>query len=101
MKTFTIYLFRHGITKGNLNAQYIGRTDYPLTMDSISELRNIKAKYHYPHVQAVFTSPLKRCTESADIMFPKNNPIVINEWWTVSSKRRRKPALSSATPVCS
>ena len=80
MKTFTIYPFRHGITKGNLNAQYIGRTDYPLTMDSISELRNIKAKYHYPHVQAVFTSPLKRCTESADIMFPKNNPIVINDF---------------------
>mgnify|MGYP000841386484 FL=1 len=80
MKTFTIYLFRHGITKGNLNAQYIGRADYPLTMDSISSLRNIKAKYHYPEVQAVFTSPLKRCTESADIMFPKNNPIVINDF---------------------
>ncbi|HIZ11255.1 MAG TPA: histidine phosphatase family protein [Candidatus Eubacterium faecavium] len=80
MKTYTVYLFRHGITKGNINAQYIGHTDYPLTTDSISALRNIKAKYHYPQVEAVFSSPLKRCIESADIMFPKNNPIVINDF---------------------
>lgn len=63
MKTYTIYLFRHGLTKGNLNAQYIGHTDLPLTTDSISSLRNIKAHHHYPTVQAVFTSPLKRCIE--------------------------------------
>lgn len=80
MKTFTIYLFRHGITKGNLNAQYIGRTDYPLTMDSISRLRKIKATEHYPSVDAVFTSPLRRAVESAKIMFPQNEPIVINDF---------------------
>ena len=79
MKTYTIYLFRHGLTKGNLNAQYIGHTDLPLTTDSISSLRNIKAHHHYPTVQAVFTSPLKRCIESSEIMFPKNNPLVIND----------------------
>lgn len=79
MKTYTIYLFRHGLTKGNLNAQYIGHTDYPLTMDSISALHNIKAKHHYPQVEAVFSSPLKRCLDSANIMFPKNNPLVIND----------------------
>lgn len=80
MKTFTIYLFRHGITKGNLNAQYIGRTDYPLIMDSISRLRKIKATEHYPSVNAVFTSPLRRAVESAKIMFPQNEPIVINDF---------------------
>ncbi len=80
MKTFTIYLFRHGITKGNINAQYIGRTDYPLTMDSISQLKSIKAKYHYPRVEAVFSSPLKRCADSARILFPENDPILINDF---------------------
>lgn len=79
MKTYTIYLFRHGLTKGNLNAQYIGHTDYPLTTDSIESLRNIKAHKHYPNVQAVFSSPLKRCLDSANIMFPQNNPLVIND----------------------
>lgn len=79
MKSFTIYLFRHGLTKGNLNAQYIGHTDLPITTDSISALKNIKARHHYPEVAAVFVSPLRRCAESAAIMFPKNNPLVINE----------------------
>ena len=79
MKSFTVYLFRHGLTKGNVNAQYIGHTDLPITTDSISALKSIKAKYHYPEVEAVFVSPLKRCIESAEIMFPKNHPLVIND----------------------
>ena len=79
MKSFIIYLFRHGLTKGNINAQYIGHTDLPITTDSISALKSIKAKHHYPEVEAVFVSPLKRCFESAEIMFPKNKPLVINE----------------------
>lgn len=80
MKSFTVYLFRHGLTKGNVNAQYIGHTDLPITTDSISALKSIKAKHHYPDVDAVFVSPLKRCRESAEIMFPKNNALVINEF---------------------
>lgn len=80
MKTFTLYLFRHGITKGNLNAQYIGHTDLPLTMDSVSELRKIKATEHYPEVQAVFSSPLKRCADSAKIMFPNSNVLAIDDF---------------------
>lgn len=80
MKSYTVYLFRHGLTKGNLNAQYIGHTDLPLTTDSINELKSIKAKEHYPTVNAVFSSPLKRCKDSATIMFPKNNIIVIDDF---------------------
>ena len=80
MKTYTLYLFRHGLTKGNYNAQYIGHTDLPLTTDSIEQLKSIKAKHHYPEVEAVFVSPLKRAVQSADIMFPKNNKIVIDNF---------------------
>ena len=80
MKTYTLYLFRHGLTKGNLNAQYIGHTDYPLTTLGIEQLKDIKAKHHYPKVEAVFVSPLKRAMQSADILFPKNNKIVINNF---------------------
>lgn len=80
MKSYTLYLFRHGITKGNLNAQYIGHTDYPLTTGGIEQLKSIRAQHHYPAVQAVFVSPLKRAMQSADIMFPKNNKIVIDHF---------------------
>lgn len=80
MKTYTLYLFRHGLTKGNLNAQYIGHTDLPLTTDSISALKSIKAHQHYPKVDAVFSSPLKRCKDSATILFPENNVLIIDDF---------------------
>lgn len=80
MKSYTLYLFRHGITKGNLNSQYIGHTDLPLTTDSISELKSIKAHEHYPTVDAVFSSPLKRSKDSASIMFPNNNIMLIDDF---------------------
>lgn len=79
MKSYTLYLFRHGITKGNLNAQYIGHTDLPLTTDSISQLKSIRAEEHYPKASAVFSSPLKRCKDSAGIMFD-NNIIIIDDF---------------------
>ena len=78
MKSYTVYLFRHGLTKGNLNAQYIGHTDYPLSTFGIEQLKSIKREHPYPQVDTVFVSPLKRAMESADIMFPKNNKIVID-----------------------
>ncbi|MCD7797325.1 MAG: histidine phosphatase family protein [Clostridiales bacterium] len=80
MKTYTMYFFRHGLTKGNLNAQYIGHTDLPLTTDSISEIKKIKAHRHYPRVDAVFSSPLKRCKDSAKLMFPEHNILVIDDF---------------------
>ena len=78
MKSYTVYLLRHGLTKGNLNAQYIGHTDYPLSTFGIEQLKEIKKEHSYPEADAVFVSPLKRALESADIMFPKNNKIVID-----------------------
>lgn len=80
MKSYNLYLFRHGLTKGNLNAQYIGHTDLPLTTDSLSKLKRIKAHHHYPKVDAVFSSPLKRCKDSAQIMFPENNLMIIDDF---------------------
>lgn len=80
MKSYTLYLFRHGLTKGNINAQYIGHTDLPLTTDSILELKSIKAHHHYPRVNAVFSSPLKRCKDSATIMFPESDVIIIDDF---------------------
>ena len=79
MKSYTIYFFRHGMTKGNINAQYIGHTDYPLSSKGIEELHKIKGSAHYPDVDAVFSSPLKRSVDSAKIMFPKNEIIEMRE----------------------
>jgi alpha-ribazole phosphatase len=39
----------------------------------------MKEEYKYPQVDFVFSSPLKRCKETAEILYPHLNPIVIDE----------------------
>jgi len=68
-------LIRHGKTLGNLEGRYIGcRTDEPLCEQGIQALkRNV-----YPPVQKVFVSPMKRCIQTAQILYP-DTPIEIVE----------------------
>ena len=61
-----IYLIRHGKTKGNLEERYIGRTDEPLCEAGRENLK----KYQYPQVEMVFTSPMKRCMQTAETIYP-------------------------------
>ena len=60
-------LIRHGQTQGNLEHRYIGcRTDEPLCEKGREKL-NATA---YPIVQRVFVSPMKRCVETAALIYP-------------------------------
>ena len=72
-----IYLIRHGKTKGNLEKRYIGRTDEELLPESRVLLREKKETLHL-NVEQVYTSPLCRCRQTADILFPKT-PLEIEE----------------------
>ena len=60
-----VYLIRHGKTAGNLEKRYIGRTDQPLCAEGIAEL----SQKRYPACDAVVSSPMKRCTETAKLLF--------------------------------
>ncbi|NDL68350.1 histidine phosphatase family protein [Anaerotalea alkaliphila] len=62
-----IHLIRHAKTKGNLAKRYIGRTDESLSAEGIALLK--ERADQYPRVALVFTSPLKRCVETADILY--------------------------------
>lgn len=75
MKSYYIYLIRHGLTKGNTEARYIGHTDEPLSEEGKAQINEMKANYDYPYVNVVFSSPLKRCIETAKIIYPSVNPI--------------------------
>ena len=77
MKTYSIYLIRHGITDGNLEGKYIGRTDVPLSEMGKKELSDLAEKYNYPKADAYFTSPLSRCIETLGILYPDATPISI------------------------
>ncbi len=77
MKSYTIYLIRHGLTDENLQGRYIGHTDVLLSEEGKKQLSQIKEDMVFPPVQALFTSPLKRCKETAAILYPENKPIEI------------------------
>ena len=68
-------LIRHGKTQGNLEHRYIGsQTDESLCPQGISELKEM----HYPPVQRVFVSPMKRCLETAALLYPGIPAEIVN-----------------------
>lgn len=73
MKTYKIHLIRHGLTEGNLKQQYIGSTDLPLAAAGVAELIRLKEETDYPRVDAVYSSPMLRCRQSAAILYPNHD----------------------------
>ncbi len=79
MRAYRISLIRHGQTMANKKGIYIGsRTDYPLSDFGIAELLNKKEEFEYPRVEKVYSSPLKRCTETAEILFPEKELCIVD-----------------------
>ena len=68
-----LWLIRHGMTEGNCHQRYIGVTDEPLC----EEGRNLLSNVTYPRAQALFVSPLRRCRETARILFGDQEQRVI------------------------
>ena len=71
MKNYILSIIRHGMTDANEKGVYIGTTDIPLNNKGAAELAAKMDEYDYPSVQKVYTSPLLRCTETAEILFPE------------------------------
>lgn len=76
----TLLLLRHGETQANREHRYLGRTDEPLCTSGIETLLSYKEQNRYPAVQYLFVSPMKRCLETAEILYPGLCPAVISEW---------------------
>lgn len=70
-----IYLIRHGQTPGNKLQRYIGTTDESLS----EEGRELLSQCVYPSVEKVYASPLKRCKETEEILFPGQEPQVVKD----------------------
>lgn len=77
MKNYRIHLLRHGKTLANEQGRFVGRTDVPLSEDGIAQLRDLSRNYEYPGVQKVYSSPLMRCVQTAEILYPAFEPVTI------------------------
>lgn len=75
-----LIFIRHGKTQGNLEGRYVGRTDEPILPESRQDILSRKMKNEYPPADIVFTSPMLRCVETAQIIYPGQELIEIPDF---------------------
>lgn len=71
MKEFI--LLRHGATQGNREGRYVGATDEPLSPEGRAALAGCAP----PPADRLYVSPLRRCRESAALLYPDLEPIPV------------------------
>ncbi len=69
-----IYIVRHGQTDWNVEGIYQGRIDIPLNKTGIEQAKRTREKLRGIKFDKVFSSPLKRAFETAQIIC--DNPII-------------------------
>jgi alpha-ribazole phosphatase len=76
-----VYLIRHGKTMGNSQGRYIGRTDEHVLKQELEKLAGRRGRLRElidPDV--VFVSPMLRCRETADVLFPGIGASVVQDF---------------------
>ena len=76
MKSYKIHLLRHGLTEANERGWYLGLTDLPLSPSGLAALLEQKKKGGYPGAVRFFTSPLTRCRQTLEVLYPGCRPEV-------------------------
>ena len=64
-----LYLVRHGENMANLTKEFSYRhVDYSLTPKGVLQAQQTAAYFTDKHIHEIYTSPLKRAVETADII---------------------------------
>lgn len=79
MKSYNIHFIRHGDIAETKSGAYIGVTDVSLSHEGRQELEYLDKNYRYPYAPVLFSSPLKRCLETCEIIYPDTKPIIVDE----------------------
>lgn len=70
MITYKIHLLRTGTTSEGKWRRYVGQRDIPLSEKGRQDLARLKEEYQYPKAERVYSSPLSRCVQTSDILYP-------------------------------
>lgn len=79
MITYKLHLIRHGLTQGNMEGRFVGRTDLPVCEEGFDQLAALRDTYEYPRVEAVYCSPLTRCRQTAEFLYPDRLLTVVED----------------------
>ena len=78
--SWRLFLIRHGMTEGNREKRYIGKTDEGVCDEGRRMLERRKAAGEYPEADLVFVSPMRRCLETAEVLYPGQEPVGVEEF---------------------
>lgn len=74
-----IYLIRHSLTRGNEEKRYVGgRTDENLSSKGIELAMHKSAGFRNEKLM-VFSGPMKRCRQTAEILFPDRKHTIVEK----------------------
>ena len=71
-----VILIRHSLTPGNAELRYNGRTDEPLSSEGIALAEQVGTDLG---VERVYVTPLQRTRQTAAILFPAAEQIVVDD----------------------
>lgn len=67
-ETSLLYLVRHGETDANVENRYVGWSDDRLNERGLAQARALARRRDAEGIEHVFTSPVRRCVETAEIL---------------------------------
>ncbi|USK36057.1 histidine phosphatase family protein [Bacillus sp. F19] len=70
-RSLQLILIRHSMTEWNKSKRYLGRTNLPVLDDSLIEYEPLKKYIMNNHPEAVYSSDLLRCQQTAAFLFPE------------------------------
>lgn len=73
-------LIRHGSTPGNIQKRYIGRTDEELSQEGKAQILKAYESHLYRQPDLLFSSPMKRCIETSELLFPGMKMEKVEDW---------------------
>ena len=73
-------LIRHGATAGNERGCYIGKTDEPLSEAGTAAIWERVKRGIYPSADILLISPMLRCRQTAEVIFPGQKQHPISLW---------------------
>lgn len=78
MIVYRLHLIRHAKTIGNLEGRFVGTSDLPILPQSAEQIASFKRENIYPKVSRVYTSPLLRCKQTAELIYPDEPIEIVN-----------------------
>ncbi len=74
-----IYFIRHGESAGNRENRFRGRHDFPLNQNGLRQAEALSEVLRELHFQAIYSSPLSRAYQTAEILARGKQPVRVEE----------------------